>query len=183
MRRVGVLSVSLLHVLTKGRPDMDPITERDIRASFVNCSKGDAKRLPVPRDLDERSWDDLDFLGWTDPSFPGRGYIVVPRGDDLVGIALRFEQQGSGKSQMCTVCLTTHTKGGIALMTANKVGESGRAGNAVGTYMCIDLACSLYARGKKKPALGSRYREDLDADGKAERVRVNLGAFVDRLYA
>ena len=26
---------------------MDPITERDIRASFVNCSKGDAKRLQV----------------------------------------------------------------------------------------------------------------------------------------
>ncbi|MEU2014246.1 FBP domain-containing protein, partial [Nocardia sp. NPDC019302] len=28
---------------------MEPVTERDIRSSFVNCSKGDAKRLPVPR--------------------------------------------------------------------------------------------------------------------------------------
>ncbi len=58
---------------------MDPITERDLRASFVNCSKGDAKRLPAPRDLDDRPWEDLDFLGWTDPAFPGRGYLVVPR--------------------------------------------------------------------------------------------------------
>ncbi|SUE17076.1 Fibronectin-binding protein (FBP) [Rhodococcus gordoniae] len=161
---------------------MDPLTERDIRTSFVNCSKGDAKRLPVPRDLDDRPWDELDFLGWTDPSFPGRGYIVVPRDGELVGVAMRFEQQGSGKTQMCTICLTTHTRGGIALMTANKVGDSGRAGNAVGTYMCIDLQCSLYARGRKKPALGSRYREDLEPEEKAERARENLHAFVDRLY-
>ncbi|BCN43133.1 FBP domain-containing protein [Rhodococcus hoagii] len=161
---------------------MDPITERDLRASFVNCSKGDAKRLPAPRDLDDRPWDDLDFLGWTDPAFPGRGYLVVPRADGPVGVAMRFEPNGSGKSQMCAICLTTHTRGGIALMTANKVGESGRAGNSVGIYMCIDLACPLYARGRKKPALGSRYREDLSPEEKTERVRVNIDAFVDRLY-
>ncbi|WP_430331526.1 FBP domain-containing protein [Rhodococcus sp. ACT016] len=161
---------------------MDPITERDIRASFVNCSKGDAKRLPAPRDLDDRPWDDLDFLGWTDQSFPGRGYLVVPREDGLVGIAMRFEPNGSGKSQMCVICMTTHTRGNVALMAANKVGESGRAGNTVGIYMCIDLACSLYARGKKRPALGSRYREDLSEDEKIERVQENLNAFVERLY-
>lgn len=162
---------------------MDPISERDIRASFVNCSKGDAKRLPAPRDLDDRPWDDLDFLGWTDSSFPGRGYLVVPRDDGPVGVAMRFEPNGSGKSQMCAICLTTHTRGGVALMTANKVGESGRAGNSVGIYMCIDLACSLYARGRKRPALGSRYREDLSEEEKTERVRENLTAFVERLYA
>ncbi|TGN78537.1 FBP domain-containing protein, partial [Streptomyces griseoluteus] len=49
---------------------MRPLTEQDIRASFVNCSKGDAKRLAVPRDLAERPWDDLDFLGWRDPGAP-----------------------------------------------------------------------------------------------------------------
>ena len=160
---------------------MDAITERDIRASFVNCSKGEAKRLPAPRDLADRPWEDLDFLGWTDPSFPGRGYIVVPRENGPVGIAMRFEPNGSGKSQMCTVCLTTHSRGGVALMTAAKVGDAGRAGNTLGTYMCIDLACSLYARGKKKPALGSRYREDLEPEEKIARVRENLDAFLDRL--
>ncbi|MFD3810909.1 FBP domain-containing protein [Rhodococcus sp. NPDC058639] len=161
---------------------MDAITQRDIRASFVNCSKGEAKRLPAPRDLADRPWEDLDFLGWTDPAYPGRGYIVVPRETGLVGIAMRFEPNGSGKSQMCTVCLTTHTRGGIALMSAGKVGDAGRAGNTLGTYMCIDLACSLYARGKKKPALGSRYREDLGPEEKIARVRENLHAFVDGLF-
>ncbi|MGQ4614835.1 FBP domain-containing protein [Nocardia sp. R7R-8] len=162
---------------------MDPVTERDIRSSFVNCSKGDAKRLPVPKDLDERPWAELDFLGWSDPSLPGRGYLVVPQDDGLVGVALRYATGGSGRAQMCTICLTTHTGGGVSLMTAHKAGESGRRGNSVGTYMCTDLACSLYARNKKRPALGSRYREDLTPEEKIERVRDNLNTFLAKLYA
>ncbi|MFD4353644.1 FBP domain-containing protein [Nocardia sp. NPDC058518] len=161
---------------------MEPITEHDIRSSFVNCSKGDAKRLNVPRDLGERPWEDLDFLGWTDPSYAGRCYISVPREDGLVSVALRHETGGSGKTQMCTICLTTHSGGGVSLMTASKTGESGRKGNTVGSYMCTDLACSLYARNKKRPSMGSRYREDLTPEEKAQRVVENLNAFVDRLY-
>ncbi|MEU5758860.1 FBP domain-containing protein [Nocardia sp. NPDC047648] len=162
---------------------MEPLTERDIRSSFVNCSKGDAKRLPVPRNLDERPWADLDFLGWSDPSFPGRGYLVVPQDDRLVGVALRYSTGGTGRAQMCAICLTTHTGGGVSLMTAHKAGESGRRGNSIGTYMCTDLACSLYARNKKRPALGSRYREDLTPEEKVERVRDNLNTFLAKLYA
>ncbi|MBF6335884.1 FBP domain-containing protein [Nocardia abscessus] len=162
---------------------MEPVTERDIRSSFVNCSKGDAKRLPVPRDLAERPWADLDFLGWSDPSLPGRGYLIVPREDRLVGVALRYPTGGTGRAQMCTICLTTHTGGGVSLMTAHKAGESGRRGNSVGTYMCTDLACSLYARNKKRPALGSRYREDLTPEEKIERVRENMTTFLAKLYA
>ncbi|UGT66341.1 FBP domain-containing protein [Nocardia gipuzkoensis] len=162
---------------------MEPVTERDIRSSFVNCSKGDAKRLPVPRDLAERPWDDLDFLGWSDPSLPGRGYLIVPQEDRLVGVALRYPTGGAGRAQMCTICLTTHTGGGVSLMTAHKAGESGRRGNSVGTYMCTDLACSLYARNKKRPALGSRYREDLTPEEKIERVRENMTTFLAKLYA
>ncbi|WP_280242815.1 FBP domain-containing protein [Nocardia abscessus] len=161
---------------------MEPVTERDIRSSFVNCSKGDAKRLPVPRDLAERPWDDLDFLGWSDPSLPGRGYLIVPQEDGLVGVALRYPTGGTGRAQMCTICLTTHTGGGVSLMTAHKAGESGRRGNSVGTYMCTDLACSLYARNKKRPALGSRYREDLTPEEKIERVRENMTTFLAKLY-
>ncbi|MFC4372574.1 FBP domain-containing protein [Nocardia halotolerans] len=160
---------------------MEPITERDIRSSFVNCSKGDAKRLSVPRDLGKRHWEDLDFLGWTDPSCAGRCYIAVPRDGELLGIALRHEA-GSGKPQMCALCLTTHSGGGVALMTAKKAGESGRRGNTVGSYLCADLACSLYARNKKRPAMGSRYREDLTEEAKVRRLLGNLYAFIDRLY-
>lgn len=162
---------------------MDPLTEREIRGSFVNCSKGEAARLPVPRDLADQPWADLDFLGWSDPSLPGRCYLVAPDDDGgLVGIAFRSATGGgAAKAQMCTICLTTHTGGGVALLTAAKTGESGRRGNTVGTLMCTDLACSLYARGRRKPAMGSRYREDLTSEEKIERVRHNLRAFLDRL--
>ena len=40
--------------------------------------------------------------------------------------------------------------------------------------MCIDLQCSLYARGKKKPALGSRYREDLEPEVSADAIMAHV---------
>lgn len=160
---------------------MQPITEPDIRSSFINCSKGEAKRLPVPRDLEAQPWDDLDFLGWSDPSFSGRCYVVVPEQDRPIGVALRHQTGGPRKSQMCTICLTTHTNGAVSLMTARKVGESGRRGNTVGTYMCGDLDCCLYARRKKTPALGRQYREDVDVTERVQQLRDNMGAFIARV--
>ncbi|MGW2209783.1 FBP domain-containing protein [Streptomyces sp. NPDC001781] len=163
---------------------MRPLTEQDIRASFVNCSKGDAKRLTVPRDLTERPWDDLDFLGWRDPGAPDRSYLVLERGTALVGIALRHPtvRRGFQHRSMCSVCLTTHRGGGVSLMTARKAGAAGREGNSVGVYMCADLACSLYVRGKKVPESGSRFEESLTTEEQIARAGGNLDAFVDRLY-
>ncbi len=75
---------------------MQPISEPGIRASFVNCSKGEAKRLAVPRDLDEVPWADLDFLGWRDPGAPERAYLVAERdGGGLTGVALRATPKGT----------------------------------------------------------------------------------------
>ena len=159
---------------------MDPITEPEIRASFINCSKGEAKRLPVPRDLDLRGWPDLDFLGWSDPSYPGRKYLVVPAAEGLAGVAMRHER-GSRRAQMCTICSTTHAGGGVSLMTAQRSGELGRRGDSIGTYMCDDLDCSLYARRKKVPSLGRQYKEDFDPEERAAQVRRNIAAFVARV--
>ncbi|MER8030004.1 FBP domain-containing protein [Streptomyces bauhiniae] len=163
---------------------MRPLTEQNIRASFVNCSKGDAKRLAVPRDLGERPWDDLDFLGWRDPGAPDRSYLVLERGTGLVGIALRHPtvRRGFQHRSMCSVCLTTHRGGGVSLMTARKAGAAGREGNSAGVYMCADLACSLYVRGKKVPESGSRFEESLTTEEQITRASGNLGASVDRLY-
>ncbi|MCX6468004.1 MAG: FBP domain-containing protein [Corynebacteriales bacterium] len=160
---------------------MEPVTDSDIRASFVNATKGEMKRIVLPRDLSETRWEDIDFLGWVDPTYAGRSYVVTPDDDGLVGVALRYETGGSRKAQMCKICLTTHPSGGVSLMTARKAGEAGRKGNTVGTYICTDLDCSLYARGKKTPALGKQYREDLDVESKIDRVRQNLAAFVARV--
>ncbi|MET8279544.1 FBP domain-containing protein [Micromonospora sp. NPDC005174] len=157
------------------------ITERAIRASFVNCTQGEAKRLAVPNDLATYPWDDLDFLGWRDPAAPQRAYLIAETDDGPVGVALRVAppQTGRTKRSMCSLCLTTHTGDGVSLMTARKAGREGRQGNSVGAYVCSDLACSLYLRGRKHA--GPRMHETLSVQEKIERTRTTLAAFLRRV--
>jgi hypothetical protein len=156
---------------------MRPLTEGEIRASFVNTTKGEAKRLAVPKDLAARPWADLDFLGWRDPGSPERAYLVAETAAGLVGVALR-KAPGGQRRTMCSLCLTTHPGDGVALMTARK---ARRADNSVGAYMCSDLACSLYLRGKKDAGPGARLPESLALEDKIERAAANLTGFLARV--
>ncbi|MFJ9103049.1 FBP domain-containing protein [Streptomyces sp. NPDC102405] len=161
---------------------MEPLTEQEIRAAFVNCSKGEAKRLSVPRDLAERPWEDLDYLGWRDPQAPDRAYLVAVLDGRPTALALRGSAAGSWQTRrsMCSLCLTTHS-GGVSLMVARRAGKAGQQGNSVGAYMCDDLACSLYVRGKKDAGAGARLHETLTLDEKIRRTVTNLAAFVAKV--
>ncbi|RDG39319.1 FBP domain-containing protein [Streptomyces corynorhini] len=162
---------------------MNPLSEREIRAAFVNCTKGAAKRLAVPRDLADQPWDDLDYLGWRDPQSPGRAYLVAVLDGRPRGLALRAGSAASGaRSGMCSMCLTTHP-GGVSLMVAPKAGKAGQQGNSVGAYICGDLACSLYVRGKKAAGPGARLHESLTLEEKIARTMTNVAAFVDKVTA
>jgi hypothetical protein len=68
-------------------------------------------------------------------------------------------------------------------MTARKAGAAGREGNSVGVYMCTDLACSLYVRGKKVPESGSRLEESLTLAEQIDRTTDGLAAFLDKVHA
>jgi hypothetical protein len=162
---------------------MRPVTERDIRASFVNCTKGETKRLAVPRDLATRPWDDLDFLGWRDPAAPARAYLVAESGDGFVGVALRRTAPHAGHTRrsMCSLCLTTHSGDGVSLMSARRAGRDGQQGNSVGAYICTDLACSLYLRGKKETGPGGRLYESLTLDEQVARTMASLTGFLDKV--
>ena len=162
---------------------MRPVDERDIRASFVNCSKGEAKRLFVPKDLAARPWADLDLLGWRDPASQQRAYLVAPSGDGLVGVALRVASAAAGQPRrtMCSLCLTTHPPGGVTLMTARRAGRAGQQGDSVGAYLCSDLACSLYVRGLKESAPGARLRESLPVEAQVARTVEALAKFLARV--
>ncbi|WP_424532623.1 FBP domain-containing protein [Sphaerisporangium viridialbum] len=164
---------------------MQAVSEREIRASFVNCSKGEATRMALPRGLAEQPWDDLDFLGWCDPGAPDRGYLVTERGGEVVGVTLRLSAQHRGGLHrgMCSLCLTTHPGSGVSLMTARRAGQAGRDGNSVGLYVCTDLACSLYVRGKKIPDLGGRLEESLTVEEQIDRTRTKLSAFLNKVMA
>ncbi len=160
---------------------MQPLTEAQIRSSFVNCTKGEAARLHLPRDLATQPWDDLDYLGWRDPQSPGRGYLVVELDGRLAGLVLRAPARsvGHARKSLCSLCLTVHS-GGVGLMVAPRAGKSGQRGNTVGTYICSDLACSLYIRGKRDTGTTGMH-ETLSTDQRAARLRENLSAFVVRV--
>ncbi|NUQ95542.1 MAG: FBP domain-containing protein [Streptomyces sp.] len=162
---------------------MEPLTEQEIRTAFVNCTKGEAKRLSVPRDLAERPWDDLDFLGWRDPQAPDRAYLVTEWSDGRPrAVALRGSSATVGQTRrsMCSMCLTTHS-GGVSLMVAPKAGKAGQQGNSVGAYICSDLACSLYVRGKRDAGIGARLHETIPLEEKIRRTMANVAAFVAKV--
>ncbi|MFE0421676.1 FBP domain-containing protein [Streptomyces sp. NPDC058953] len=173
---------------------MEPLTDQQIRSSFVNCTKGEAKRLRLPTDFGDTSWADLDFLGWVDPGAPQRAYLVLPGGvlpgpgaETPLGLSLRVPGSGNTsafKSSMCNICLTGHASSGVSLLVAPLAGPRGREGSTVGVYFCADLACSLYIRGKRQPKLRTRqHEESLTAEEKTTRLYGNLGAFVAKVLA
>jgi hypothetical protein len=160
------------------------LTEPQIRASFVNLTKGEAKRLRIPREVLDRPWDDLEFLGWRDPQSTARGYLVAEVGGALQGVALRAPESkpGQARKNLCSLCLTQHTGGGVSLMVAPRAGKAGQQGHSVGTYICADLACSLYVRGKRQTGT-PRMHETLTVEQKVDRLVVNLEAFLARVAA
>jgi hypothetical protein len=162
---------------------MEPLTEQQIRSSFANCSKGEAGRIKLPPDLATTPWRDLDFLGWTDPGSPQRALIVTPS----TGILLRRPSSrpgGAVRSSMCRICYTGHASDGVTLFVAPLAGASGRLGNTVGEYICSDLACSLYLRGKRQPrGRLVRHEETLSLDERVDRAMTNLNGFVKRILA
>ncbi len=164
---------------------VEPLSEKQIRASFVNCTKGEAARMRLPLDFAELPWEDLDFLGWVDPGAPLRAHVVLPREEGPLGISLRVPSVGrtsAVKSSLCQICLTGHASSGVTLLAAPLAGARGREGNTVGTYICADLACSLYVRGKRQPKLrAGRQEESLTVDERLARLEANLNGFVSRV--
>lgn len=168
---------------------MRPLDEKEIRGSFVNCSKGEAARIRLPAGFAQGAvpWDDLDFLGWTDPGAPQRALLVVPGGSGATGLVLRRPEAVKAnalRSSMCRVCLTEHASSGVALFVAPLAGAAGRRGNTVGEYLCADLACSLYLRGKRQPKMRLVRREEtLSLPERIDRAMANLAALTDRVTA
>ena len=160
---------------------VEPLTEEQIRASFVNLSKGAAGRVNLPADLEERPWGDLDYLGWQDPKAPARRYLVVDRGEGLLAIALRASEAGVGRARksMCDLCKTV---GSVGLMVAPRAGRAGQRGDSVGTYICSALDCSLFVRGIRSN--GTVVMEErLTTEQRIERLLANLDVFVARVLA
>jgi hypothetical protein len=159
---------------------MDPVSTDEIRRSFVNSSKSQVKAITFPKGYDVLDWASLDYLGWRDPKAPNRGYLVVPTDDGLVGIAVSTAASSAPRrgSALCDLCHSAQPVTDVALFVARRAGSAGRDGNTVGTYICADLACSLYIRGLKDLELPQG--DTTTPDVRAERLRSRLDAFVAR---
>jgi hypothetical protein len=147
-----------------------PLTEHQVRRSFLNCSRGEAMGLALPKDFATLDWDEWEVLGWRDPKAPLRGYLLVQDGDDVVGIALRAAESrmSSRTAAMCLLCQTAQTGDAVSLFTARRVGEAGRNGNTVGTYICADLRCSQRVRTDIPPWLRERDPDEVIEERAAE---------------
>ena len=164
---------------------MQSLTEPEVRASFVNATKGEIARMNLPPDFDHKPWVELEVLGWVDPKAPRTGYLVVPTpGKGTVGVQVkRVPGGGTRRARMCSLCATTHGGQGVALMVAPRAGRSGRAGNTVGLEMCSTLACPDYARGALAVPSATAVHETLTVDERRTRLRGTVLAFVERVLA
>ena len=162
---------------------MEPLSAEEIRRSFVNSSKSLVKAMTLPRDFTDLPWSSLDYLGWRDPKTPARAYLVVRRDSGVTGIALSTAATGKPRrgTGLCDLCHTAHQVTDVALFAARRAGSAGRAGNTVGTYICADLACSLYLRGLREPEVPQG--ETVAPEIRVERLGNRLEGFVNRVLA
>ena len=101
----------------------------------------------------------------------------------MTGIAANTQATGVPRrgAGLCDLCNTAHRVTDIALFAARRAGSAGRDGNTVGTYICADLACSLYVRGLRE--LDVPQGETALPEVRAERLAARLEAFVNRVRA
>jgi hypothetical protein len=159
---------------------MRPLTEAQVRRSFVNCSQGEAKGLALPKDFGTLDWSELELLGWRDPKAPLRGYLVVETDERPVGIAVRAAdtRMSNRTAAMCLLCQTAQSGDAVSLFTAKRTGNAGRNGNTVGTYMCADLGCAHRVRTEIPAWLRDRDPAEVVAERAAE-LRERVRGFVD----
>ena len=126
---------------------MNPLTEQQIRTSFVNCSRREAAQLTLPMDLADLRWDHLDYLGWIDRRAPLRAYVVLTVEETLVGVTLRSpDVVASRRRAVCVWCEDVNATNDASMYVARRSGAAGRRGDTIGTLICTNFECSRNVR-------------------------------------
>lgn len=125
---------------------MLPLTEQQIRSSFINASRKEVSDLALPLDFATIDWDRLDFFGWRDRKSPRRAYVVVRLDDSPVGVLLRQAQTLPRSRAQCAWCQDINLTNEVVFFGAKRAGELGRRGDTVGTLVCANFGCSVNVR-------------------------------------
>ncbi|GEC75871.1 FBP domain-containing protein [Microbacterium maritypicum] len=160
---------------------MRPLTEADVRASFVNADADELRLMEMPHDFLLVDWDYLDFFAWQDPGASLRGYVVIPHDDEVVGIVLRATEPGRARSGMCNICHTMQPGNQVALLSARRAGEAGTRGDSFGTYMCADLSCHENVR-LAHPLAPNEVRTPGQVDFRLDGTRRRMESFVSQVW-
>jgi hypothetical protein len=156
---------------------MRPLTEEDVHSSFVNAMDDELRLLALPSDFMLTDWDHLDFFAWRDPRTRGRGYVIVERDGDPIGVVLRAaEGMSRARAAVCNLCHTMQPADQVSLFTARKSGSAGAQGDSVGTYICADLSCHETVR-LAAPLAPNEVRGSVDR--KIDGTRRRTEAFVE----
>lgn len=124
---------------------MLPLTEDEIRASFVNASRSERTRALLP-DLDATEWDRLDYLGWRDRKQPQVGYLVAVVDGRPVGMLLRQAETNPRTRAQCTWCRDVTLPNDVVLFATKRAGDAGRKGDTIATLLCARFECSRNVR-------------------------------------
>jgi hypothetical protein len=125
---------------------MHPVTEAQIRASFINASRREAAQAALPV-LDTLDWDRLDYLGWRDRKAPLSAYVVLEIGDEPVGVLLRAGDAGRvRRAAVCAWCEDIVVTDDVSFYVARRGGAPGRRGDTIGTLICTQFGCSRNVR-------------------------------------
>ena len=156
---------------------MRSLSEKTLRGSFVNATKRELNDLTLP-DLADIAWDKLDYLGWRDRKLARRAYIVVPVGDELVGVILKQAEAAPRSRAQCSWCEDVHLPNDVLLYAARRAGAGGRIGNSVGILVCANFECSVNVR-RTPPMAYIGFDVDAARDKRIETLRVRAAAFAE----
>lgn len=156
---------------------MSPVTERDIRASFRNASRKEVSDLNPPPGLADLDFEPLDFLGWSDPKFPRRAYMVAETGGGLAGILLQRAEQRVVARAQCSWCEDVTLRNDVQLFAARKAGAAGRKGDSVGTLVCANFGCSANVR-RLPPLAYEGFDRETARDLRILRLQEHIVGFI-----
>jgi hypothetical protein len=130
---------------------MLPLTEQQIRSSFVNASRKEVSDMSLPVDFADVRWNELDYFGWRDRKLGRRSYVVVELDGAPVGIVLRQADAATRTRPQCSWCQDVNLTHDVVFYSAKRAGEDGRKGDTVGTLVCANFECSATVR--KRPTV------------------------------
>ena len=155
---------------------MLPVSENDIRASFVNATRKELSDLALPAGFAELNWDRLDYLGWRDPKYAKRAWIVAPVADALIGVVLRQADADPRRRAQCSWCEDVTLPNDVVLYAARRAGSAGRKGDSLGTLVCMNFECSSNVR-KLPPVAYLGFDVEAARLERIEVLRTRVAAF------